>query len=92
MKVLIENEVWRNLQRINNYCILKYGNSFGNKLINDIIRVVQLLENNPYLYAVQNSKGDRFIPLINGYKLIYQVNDNMVCIHSLRGKGSKGTY
>lgn len=72
--------------------MLKYGNSFGNKLINDIIRVIQLLENNPYLYAVQNSKGDRFIPLINGYKLIYQVSDNMVCIHSLRGKGSKDTY
>lgn len=38
MKVRVENEIWQNLQRINSYCMLKYGNQFGNKLINDIIK------------------------------------------------------
>ena len=92
LEIKISNNVLYQLDRISHYCSFRYGSDFGVKLYNDVNRVVDLLADNPKLYRSRTKEGDRIVPLINGYKLYYRIEDDTVCIYLLTGKGAKDTF
>lgn len=87
-KIIFLKEVKEKLQQIDKYCIDHFGNyTFSITLYNEIVRTTNRLRRSPFMYP--KIKNMHRIPLKQGYTLYYYVENNIVYIDCLKGRGEK---
>lgn len=79
--VKVDKAVIKVLDQIDDYCISHFGNyNFGKKVYLEIVKVHDVIKENPKLYK-EIKRNHHKVSLINvGYNLYYKIDDTSKCI------------